>query len=62
MAGLSMPGVVAKIPDRIKRVVFVTAMVAEDGKAGFDPNGQSTEAMIAAGEVALRQIASHRCR
>jgi pimeloyl-ACP methyl ester carboxylesterase len=43
MAGLSMPGVVAKIPDRIKRVIFVTAMVAEDGKAGFDPNDSFTK-------------------
>jgi len=47
MAGLLMPGVVAKIPDRIKRVVFVTAMVAEDGKAGFDPGAKSTEALAA---------------
>jgi pimeloyl-ACP methyl ester carboxylesterase len=46
MAGLVMPGVVAKIPDRIKRVVFVTAMVAEDGKAAFDPAAKSTEALI----------------
>src|SRR5271166_2611142 len=47
MAGLVMPGVAAKIPDRIKRVVFVTAMVAEDGKAVFDPAAKSTEAMVA---------------
>ena len=41
-----MPGVVAKLPDRIKRVVFVTAMVAEDGKAIFDPNDQGTAPLI----------------
>ncbi len=46
MAGLLMPGVVAKLPDRIKRVVFVTAMVAEDGKAIFDPNDQGTAPLI----------------
>ncbi len=37
MAGLVMPGVVARIPKRIKRVVFVSAMVAEDGKPILDP-------------------------
>jgi len=47
MAGLVMPGVVASVPDRIKRVVFVTAMVAEDGKSAFDPDAPSTAAIIA---------------
>src|ERR1700688_1533190 len=47
MAGFAMRGVVAKIPDRIKRVVFVPAMVAEDSKAAFDPKAKSTEALIA---------------
>jgi pimeloyl-ACP methyl ester carboxylesterase len=46
MAGLVLPGVVAKIPERIKRVVFVTAMVAEDGKAAFDPPSASTGPLI----------------
>jgi pimeloyl-ACP methyl ester carboxylesterase len=46
MAGLVMPGVVASVPDRIKRVVFVTAIVAEDGKAGFDLNSKSTAAIV----------------
>ncbi len=35
MAGLVMPGVAVRIPDRIKRVVFVSAIVAEDGKPAF---------------------------
>jgi len=46
MGGLVMPGVVTRIPDRIKRVVFVTAMVPEDGKAIFDANNESTAPLI----------------
>jgi pimeloyl-ACP methyl ester carboxylesterase len=46
MAGLVMPGVVAKIPDRIKRVVFVSAMVPEDGKSVFDPNDEFTAPIL----------------
>jgi pimeloyl-ACP methyl ester carboxylesterase len=47
MAGLVMPGVVAKVPERIKRAVFVTAMVTEDGKPALD---SASDAMkIAAG-------------
>jgi pimeloyl-ACP methyl ester carboxylesterase len=46
MAGLVMPGVVAKIPDRVKRVVFVTAMVAVDGKPIFEPGNPSTAPLI----------------
>jgi pimeloyl-ACP methyl ester carboxylesterase len=38
MAGLVIPGVAVRIPERIKRVVFVSAMVAEDGKSGFAPD------------------------
>jgi pimeloyl-ACP methyl ester carboxylesterase len=48
MAGLVMPGVVTSVSDRIKRVVFVTAMVAEDGKAGLDSQVPSNAALIAA--------------
>jgi pimeloyl-ACP methyl ester carboxylesterase len=47
MAGLVIPGVVAKIPDRIKRAVFVSAMVPEDGKSIFDPNDAFAAPMIA---------------
>ncbi|HVN26834.1 MAG TPA: alpha/beta fold hydrolase, partial [Candidatus Binataceae bacterium] len=46
MAGLVMPGVVAKIPERLKRVVFVTAIVAEDGKAGLDAGNPTAAARI----------------
>jgi pimeloyl-ACP methyl ester carboxylesterase len=46
MGGLVLPGVAAKIPKRIKRVVFVTAMVAEDGKSGLDPESDATKALI----------------
>jgi len=38
MAGLVLPGVASKLPKRIKRVVFVSAMVAEDRKPIFDPS------------------------
>lgn len=46
MAGLLMPGVVARIPKRIKRAVFVSAMVPEDGQPGFDPNGEFFKPII----------------
>src|SRR3984893_11565012 len=47
MAGLVIPGVVAKIPDRIKRAVFVSAMVPENGKPIFDPADKFAAPMIA---------------
>ena len=47
MGGLVLPGVVARIPDRIKRVVFVTAMVPEDGKAIFEPADPATAPLLA---------------
>ena len=37
LGGLTIPGVAAKIPARIKRVVWVTAMVALDGQPIIDP-------------------------
>ena len=37
LGGLTIPGVAAKIPSRIKRVVWVTAMVALDGQPIVDP-------------------------
>jgi len=37
LGGLTIPGVAAKIPSRIKRVVWVTALVALDGQAIADP-------------------------
>ncbi len=43
MAGVVIPGVVAKIPDRIKRAVFVSAVVNEDGKSVFDPGDKFAE-------------------
>ena len=46
MAGIVMPGVVAKIPQRIKRVVYVSAMVPEDGKSIFDPNGEFSAPLL----------------
>jgi pimeloyl-ACP methyl ester carboxylesterase len=36
LGGLTIPGVAAKIPTRIKRVVWVTAMVALDGETIID--------------------------
>jgi len=36
LGGLTIPGVAAKIPARIKRVVWVTAMVALDGQPTID--------------------------
>jgi len=37
LGGLTIPGVAAKIPSRIKRVVWVTAMVPLDGQPILDP-------------------------
>src|SRR5690242_13720371 len=37
LGGLTIPGVAAKIPSRIKGVVWVTAMVALDGLPIVDP-------------------------
>ena len=37
LGGLTIPGVAAKMPSRIKRVVWVTAMVALDGQPIVDP-------------------------
>jgi pimeloyl-ACP methyl ester carboxylesterase len=36
LGGLTIPGVAAKVPSRIKRVVWVTAMVALDGQTIID--------------------------
>lgn len=46
MGGLVLPGVAAKMTRRIKRVVFVTAIVAEDGKPAFDPGSETTKPLI----------------
>jgi pimeloyl-ACP methyl ester carboxylesterase len=37
LGGLTIPGVAAKVPSRIKRVVWVTALVALDGQPIVDP-------------------------
>ena len=37
LGGLTIPGVAVKIPERIKRVVWVTAIVALDGQPFVDP-------------------------
>ena len=37
LGGITISGVAAKIPARIKRVVWVTAMVALDGQPSIDP-------------------------
>src|ERR1035437_458110 len=37
LGGITIPGVAAKIPSRIKRVVWVTAIVALDGQPTVDP-------------------------
>ncbi len=37
LGGITIPGVAAKIPKRIKRAVWVSAIVALDGKAVADP-------------------------
>jgi pimeloyl-ACP methyl ester carboxylesterase len=45
LGGLTIPGVAARIPSRIKRVVWVTALVALDGQPIIDP---ATSALAAA--------------
>jgi pimeloyl-ACP methyl ester carboxylesterase len=47
MAGLVIPGVAVRIPKRIKRAVFVSAIVAEDGKSGFAPDDPAFKAALA---------------
>jgi len=46
LGGLTIPGVAAKIPARIKRVVWVTAMVALDGQPAIDPAASPLAAAI----------------
>ncbi len=46
MGGLVLPGVVARIPERIKRVVFVSAFVVNDGEAAIDPTTDRAKALI----------------
>src|SRR5208337_4064567 len=48
LGGLTIPGVAAKIPARIKRVVWVTALVAIDGQPIVD---QATSPLAAAAET-----------
>ena len=48
LGGLTIPGVAAKIPSRIKRVVWVTAMVALDGLPIIDP---ATSSLAAAADL-----------
>ena len=45
LGGLTIPGVAAKIPKRIKRVVWVTALVALDGQPVVDPVGSPLPAV-----------------
>src|SRR5260370_34383060 len=52
LGGLTIPGVAVKIPRRIKRVVWVTAVVALDGKPAVDPDDPRT--------APLREIALAR--
>jgi len=47
LGGLTIPGVAARIPSRIKRVVWVTALVALDGQPIIDP---STSPLAAAAD------------
>jgi pimeloyl-ACP methyl ester carboxylesterase len=46
LGGLTIPGVAAKIPARIKRVVWVTAMVALDGQPAIDAAASPLAAAI----------------
>ena len=46
LGGLTIPGVAVKIPARIKRVVWVTAIVAEDGKGAVDVNDPANAAFV----------------
>ena len=57
LGGLTIPGVAAKIPSRIKRVVWVTAIVALDGQPIVDP---ATSPLAAACGFAAGAIDSDR--
>src|SRR5579863_7480311 len=48
LGGLTIPGVAAKIPNRIKRVIWATAIVAEDGKMAIDPDSPSAAGILRA--------------
>ena len=48
LGGLTIPGVAVKIPKRIKRVVWVTAIVAEEGKPLINPKDAQTGPMVQA--------------
>ena len=57
LGGLTIPGVAAKIPSRIKRVVWVTALVALDGQPIVDP---ATSPLAAAADYGAGAIDSDR--
>ena len=46
LGGLTISGVAAKIPSRIKRVVWVSAIVALDGERLTDPANPATKPML----------------
>lgn len=48
LGGLTIPAVAVKIPARIKRVVWVTAIVAEDGKGVVDPSNPGSAPLLEA--------------
>jgi pimeloyl-ACP methyl ester carboxylesterase len=45
LGGITIPGVAVKIPQRIKRVVWVTAIVPLEGKPTLDPAAPANPAM-----------------
>jgi pimeloyl-ACP methyl ester carboxylesterase len=46
LGGLTISGVTAKIPKRIKRTVFVSAIVPEDGGRVLNPSSQGVKPLI----------------
>jgi pimeloyl-ACP methyl ester carboxylesterase len=46
LGGITIPGVAVKIPGRIKRVIWVTAVVPLQGKPIIDPNDPRNHAMV----------------
>jgi pimeloyl-ACP methyl ester carboxylesterase len=48
LGGVTIPGVAVKIPDRIKRVIWATAIVAEEGKSAMDPNSTGAAGILRA--------------
>lgn len=57
LAGVTLPGVVARIPDRIARLVFVGATVPEHGQTVLEALDVATQA-VAAESMAGEQVAA----